>query len=107
MYVVARVDVYHCFKITRKSVHIYTKKSSTKEKLIEYYEGIKKRNPTSKVVITTEEKALEAQKKYDDYYDEKERIALGVKPRIAVEELAKRLDDTYAKHFAQEACGRR
>lgn len=105
MYVVARVDVHHCFKITRKSVHIYTKKSSTKEKLIEYYEEIKKRNPTSKVVLTTEEKALEAQKKYNDYYDEKERIALGVKPRVAIEELSKRLDDTYAKHFAKEVCG--
>ena len=35
MYVVAKVEVYHCFNIVRKSVHIYTKKSATKEKLIE------------------------------------------------------------------------
>lgn len=107
MYVVARVDVYRCFKITRKSIHIYSKKSNSKEKMIEYYEEIKRKYPTRKVVLTTEEKAKEAQRKYNRYYDEKERIALGEKPRIAVEDLDKKLNATYTKHLAVEACGRR
>ena len=105
MYVVAKVEVYNCFNITRKSVHIYSKKSATKEKLIEYYEGIKKRNPASKVVITTEEKALEVQAKYDEFYDEQERIALGVKPRVTVDELNDRMNRVAIKYLARESCG--
>lgn len=107
MYVVAMVNTYPCFGITRKSIHIYAKKSSNKEKMAEYCREIKGKYPYNKVILTTEEKAKEVQQKYKDFYDEKERIALGEKPRISVEDLDKRLDAVYTKHLAIEACGRR
>lgn len=107
MYVVVRIDVCESFKITRKEVYIYSKKSNVKATMNEYYREIKNKYPNSKVVLTTEEKALEAQKKYKEFYDEKERVALGERKRISLADLDKKLNDTCIKELAVEACGRR
>ena len=102
MYVVLRVDTRCEFLIKRKSIHIYSKKSSNKETMMKYYEQIKETYPSRMVVLTTEEKAIEAQKKCKIFYDEKERIALNAKKRISVLELDKKLNNIYVAHLAKE-----
>ena len=107
MYAVVRIDIVEGFKITRKKVHTYTKQSNVKETIVKYYQEIKAKYPDRKVFLTTTETAAEATKKYKEFYDAKELVALGLKPRVAVGALEKKLSDTYAKHFAKEICGRR
>jgi hypothetical protein len=106
-YVIARISDYECFNVKGKYIHIYARKSGDKEKLRYYYNEIKNRYPCDKVVVTTEEKAIEVQEQYRKHYAELERISLGCAPRIDVKDLDKALDRSYTKQLAVEACGRR
>ena len=108
MYVVVRIDKVEGFGgIAIKRTHIYSRTSKVKETMVKYYKEIKEKYPDRKVVLTTEEKALEAKKFYQERAEEKERIALGLDKRISVSELNKELNNTYVKHLAKETCGRR
>ncbi len=107
MYVVVRIDTVRLFGVCRKDAHIYSKQSNIKSKMIEYYEEIKAKYPDRKVVLTTLEKATKAREQLKEYFDEKERVALGVGKRITVGQLNKELNKSYTRQLAIESCGRR
>ena len=91
MYVIARIDTEYGFGgIEKKSIHIYSRQSKTRESLFWYYMEIKDKYPNRKVVLTTIEKAKEVDKKCREYYADQERKAMGLKPRMTIGELNKK-----------------
>ena len=107
MYVVVRIDTSYSFGVCRKDAHIYSKQSNIKSKMVEYYEEIKAKYPDRKIILTTLEKATKAREQLKEYFEEKERVALGVGKRITVGELNRELNKSYTRQLAIESCGRR
>lgn len=91
MYVIARVDEEIGFGgIRMKRIHIYSRQSKTREALFWYYMEIKEKYPNRKVAITTLEKAKEVDKKCREYYKDQERKAMGLRPRMTIDDLNKK-----------------
>ena len=90
IYVVIRIDRWVEFKTKMANVHIYSNQSSNRERIVEYARQIKKTYPDRQVAVVSREKAKELYKKCREYCKDQEIKAMGLKPRMSIDELNKK-----------------
>ena len=75
IYVVIRLDKVYEFKTAITNVHVYSKQTSNKEKILEYARQIKRTYPDRKVCIVSRERAKELTHKAYELRKQKEAEA--------------------------------